>query len=150
MDEVYVLTSTERNIHDNTYTAIKKVTTNIEIAQTLSKMYGWRIVTYNNYLDTNIIDLCTKYYTVNIRLKNNEMLFSGEIHYGNKTQIDTKGQFGMWYQDNPTTIFELHQTDYHINVIADNECDARDMAEKQYLIDVKALGIDTKDLYYND
>jgi hypothetical protein len=43
----------------------------------------------------------------------------------------------------------LHQTSYKVNVIADNEYDARDIAEKQYLADVKALGIDTKDLYYD-
>lgn len=149
MDKIYILTDTERDIHDNTYTAIKKATSNIEIAHALCKMYGWRISTYDNYLDTNIIDLCTRYYTVHIHLKNNEMLFSGDVHYGNKTLIDTKGQFGMWYQNDPKTIFELHQTDYHIDVIADNEYDARDIAEKQYLTDVKALGIDTKDLYYN-
>lgn len=150
MDKIYVLIGTRRNIHDEIYTEVERVTTNIEIAHTLCKMYGWKIETYDNDLDTSIIDSCVKYYTVNIRLKNNEMLFSGDVHYGNKTQINTKGQFGIWCQDDPKTIFELHQTNYHINIIADNECNARDMAEKQYLIDVKALGIDTKDLYYND
>ena len=149
MDRIYVLVGTERNMYDETYTKIERVTTNIEIAHTLCKMYGWKIETHDNDLDTSIVYLCVKYYTVNIHLKNNEMLFSGDVHYGNKLNIDTKGEFGMWYQDNPKTIFELHQMDYHINVIADNEYDARDMAEKQYLADVKALGIDTKDLYYN-
>ena len=148
-DIIYVLTGTERDIHGNTYKAIEKVTTNIEIAHTLCRMYGWAISPHDNYLDTSIIDSCTRYYTVKVHLKNNEMLFSGDVHYDNKANIDTKGHFGYWYQDAPQTIFDLHQRDYNINVIADNEYDARDIAEKQYLADVKALGIDTKDLYYD-
>lgn len=148
-DIIYVLTTQDRNIHDEVFTRIAKVTTDKDIANTLSKLYGYKVECYYNYLDYDIINNTIKYYEVSVRLKNNEMIFNGCIKYGFKNDIDTKGKFGYWYQDAPQTIFDLHQREYKVNVIADNEYDARDMAEKQYLEDVKALGIDTKDLYYN-
>ena len=149
-NKIYVLMGTTVNMYGESYKKIQKITTNVAIANTLHKIYGWEIKYYDNDTDINIIDACTRYYTVNVKLKNNEMLFSGDMHYyDNRSNIDTEGKFGLWCQENPKTIFDLHQIDYCINIIADNEYDARDMAEKQYLADVKALGIDTKDLYYN-
>jgi hypothetical protein len=148
-DIIYILTKQDRNIHDEVFTSIAKVTTDKNIADKLSKLYGYRVECYRNCLDYTIINDTIKYYEVSVRLKNNEMIFNGNEKYGFKNDIDTKGQFGYWYQDAPKTIFDLHQTSYKVNVIADNEYDARDIAEKQYLADVKALGIDTKDLYYD-
>lgn len=138
MDKIYVLIGTDIDAYGNDYKRIKYVTTNELLANTLVKL-GYIKSEYDNFTDTSIVTQCTKYYKIEIRLKNKQIKFDRYPSWGFKLlkDIDREGRFGF----EPKTIFDLHQTSYTIEVIADDIHDAQKIAEAHFLDDIEKLGI---------